>query len=138
MTFDEVMEHHGVKGMRWGVRSATTLSTHSELTKARSAESADRFGVGSVSRINTRLHAGKTFQQAVRREIALNVGKGVLAVGVVVVPLVLGEFGPQAAQAIHNRAETNRGRASIPAIGMKKPLKFAKSRGGVHKTTTMK
>lgn len=128
--------HSGVKGMKWGVRKAQPMN--SKYTKGRVAQDERTFGKGGVRRINKRLNAGKTYKQAVRREFTLSAGKGVLAVGFAITPIVLQEFGPVIAKSISDRAETNRGRNAVKGLSMKeKPIKAKKNRKGVYKVTDL-
>lgn len=133
-----IIEHHGVKGMKWGVRKGDAGSAHQNFSTAQQQGAIDRFGEPGARRINNRLHEGMTLQQATRREHILQAGKTAVAVGAVIVPILIHEFGGEIASKIHQKAETNRGRDAIPAIEKKPAPKVVKpNRKGVHKITNL-
>ena len=104
MTFvvaGDALEHHGVKGQRWGVRKKTS---------------------------NTK----RTPEE--RRRLYKNLA----ATGAVILTALLLEHGPTTMSKISEKAEKNRRTADIPALASKAAdLRYAKSRGGVYKITTL-
>lgn len=75
---------------------------------------------------------------AAKKQQRRNTYKALAAVGATIALGLLADHGPQLASKIHEKAEFNRGRDSIPAIMDKAAdLKYSKSRGGVYKITTL-
>lgn len=106
--FKDTLAHFGVKGMRWGQRKATSSVKTSHGSDAE------------------------------RKQQRRNTYKTLVIVGATIAFGLLADHGPQLASKIHEKAETNRGRAAIPALMSKAAdLKYSKKRGGVYKVTTL-
>ena len=99
--------HSGVKGMHWGVKKKTSTPA-SPTHKAYSAEHQTKdkkfYGDKGVARINERMHAGQTHQQAAERELGRRIVKGVLLVVAAKVVLGAGANGAHAATRDSGRA----------------------------------
>lgn len=102
------LEHHGVKGMRWGVHKDTNASTGGSTNKAE--------------------------KKAARHQLY----KHLAVVGSIIALGVLSEKGPEIMTSISKKAEFNRGRDAIPALmDHAQDLKYSKQRGGVYNITSL-
>lgn len=137
------LSHHGVKGMRWGVRKQHDDSPNPGYSAKRRAEDQQLFGKGGVKRINRRLNEGMKLSKAQQREGWRSLGKGAIAIGSFQAARILLANKDVIAQSIAIKAETERGRsAAAQAMGLPRkpthgPTYAKKSRGGVHKITTL-
>lgn len=135
----EDLEHHGIKGMHWGIRKE---ETHGRYSPAMQKDDKATWGSGGVRRINKRMNEGKSHKDAVKSEYRLFLAKSAIGFGVVGLGLVLEAHGPTLARTISERAETNRGRAAMAAtLGLgaaESNQLFKKSRKGVYNITTLK
>jgi hypothetical protein len=139
VTREEALAHFGVKGMKWGVRKAVDDTPNPTFTSRMRANDQKTFGKRGVRRINRRLNEGLTRDEAHQKEqdrrnwIRLGVAGSLFAAA------LLADSGGAVMTSIHNRAETNRGRAAIPAIASTEfKIPFAKQRSGVYNITTLK
>lgn len=86
------LQHYGVKGMKWGVRRAEKRAAkkardepNSTYSSSQRSADQDTYGKRGVKRINRRMNAGKTRNQAQTAELGREVAIGLLAT---VVPYV--------------------------------------------------
>jgi hypothetical protein len=154
VTVDDILAHHGTKGMKWGTRKSTPSGAapmHAQYTKGRLARDKNMFGDKGVSRINSRLHEGVDYKQAKNREIRRSQVKATIQAGAVVTAYVLASFGPEivggtqgarnaVGSMIANRAETKRGErfaADHFGLGQNQDINAKKNRKGVYNVTSM-
>jgi hypothetical protein len=133
------LEHHGVKGMHWGIRKE---DIHPRYSSSQQANDRATYGTGAVRRINKRMHEGKSHKEALKTEYHIFLTKAGVAAGAVVLGHVLATHGDSLAVSIGKRAETNRGRAAMAATMGLGPAEsnqlFKKNRKGVYNITTLK
>lgn len=154
MSSDELV-HYGVKGMHWGVRKSTP--TNAGYTKNQQQTDRKNHGQGGVKRINRRLNKGQTldkarknetkFRKRTRKAIVLGLAsvryREQIKMGAKVAGTILSLAAGVAVQHIAVKAETNRGRAAaanamgLPRTATSGPTFATKSRGGVHRITTI-
>lgn len=152
---EDAVKHFGVKGMHWGTHKKSQ-GDHADYSKSSQAYDRSNFrSKGAVSRINSRMHAGKTIKEARdaeykyrknrRRAVAIGVAafknrKRIIA-GAKVAAHVVGLVAGVAAVSIATKAETNRGRASAAeSMGISsKPHvpSAAKQKRGVYNITNI-
>lgn len=112
-TLDEVLEHHGIKGMKWGQRRPTSmLRTGKVVPPPKPVPKSEK---GS------------------RKDLA----KSLVAVGATIAAGLLLEHGDKILSSIERKTAP---RSSTPGLSSTPAqTKFAKkTRGGVHKITTLK
>lgn len=137
------ISHYGVKGMHWGVRKQHDDSPNPRYSARRQAEDQQIYGKGGVKRINRRMNKGQKLAKAQQREAWRSLGKGAIAVGAIQAARIALANKDVIAQHIAVKAETERGRsAAANAMGLPRkptngPTYSKKSRGGVHKITTL-
>ena len=139
----EELSHHGVKGMRWGVRKPKDDSPNSRYSSRRRVEDKQTFGKGGVKRINRRMNAGMKLAKAQQHEAWRNVGKAAMVVGGVQAARIALRNKDVLAQSIAVKAEVKRGQAAaanvmgLPSKPNNGPSYVKKSRGEVHKITSL-
>lgn len=131
--------HYGVKGMHWGVhKKVHDDSPHPTYTKQKQANDARQFGKGGVKRINRKLNAGKTREQAHKSEHRRNTYRGAAAIGAVFAYNAIKIYGPVAMQEIAIKAETNRGKAAAAqALKNARVKNVKKNRKGVYNISSL-
>ena len=104
---DAFLTHYGVKGMRWGIRKAQ----HPSYSDDQVGADRKRFGDRGAKRINSRLIAGKTHEQAVRSEKRRKIVKTAALVlyGGLVARNLMQRHGPRLAAHIANKRATQAG-----------------------------
>jgi hypothetical protein len=134
----DALSHFGVAGMHWGVRKADNPGYGSAMRTSDEAT----WGKSGVRRINDHMNAGKTHGEAIKSEQHRNLVKVALGVGLLALPPLIEAYGPTAMSSISNKAQTNRGRASMAnlrGLGAAESSEiFKKSRKGVYNITTLK
>lgn len=133
------LQHHGVKGMHWGVRKAEQAANPQYTTKMR-AEDRRTHGKRAVSRINRRLNEGLTREQALERERERDALQQLAVAGALFVTSVLASHGStNMSTLITERANNNRTAAAVGIAAKATQTPFVKpSRGGVYNITTKK
>lgn len=136
------LAHFGVKGMKWGQHKHVPISTlppHPTYTPRKQANDQRVFGKRGVARINAKLHDGQTRTQGQHSEANRKVAKNL---AVVVGSLLLSHAvmsAPATGQYISKLAETNRGRAAIPALmNTASKVPYSSLKKGAYNITTMK
>ena len=81
----EILEHHGIKGMRWGVRSSRTSASSPKSSAEKSAQTAHR--------------------KQVAKKVAIGVGVTVAVVGTAYVAYRLNKSGKLPISSLHNRGK---------------------------------
>ena len=74
--YPDYLMHHGVKGMKWGIRKKhyqLEYKKNKRYGKNQRKTDNDLYGDRGVSRINARMNKGQTHKQAERREMARKV-----------------------------------------------------------------
>jgi len=131
------LAHFGIKGMKWGIRSADQPLNANYTSRMRSNDR-QVHGKRAVERINTHLNEGGTRDDALRREDIRNARQRLLAAGALYATSLLVTHG---SVQVSTMAENNRTAARDAAVGIgskSTPLNYIKPRGGVHTITTMK
>ena len=136
--------HYGVKGMHWGVRKAKSeLPVHKNYTARNQRADKETFGPRGVKRINKRMHKGQSYKKALTMEYIHNTAKATIGAGAIAAATILSHNGDLISQHVAVKAQTNRGRAQAAAtMGLPRkptdgPTYAKKSRGGVHKITSL-
>lgn len=136
------LEHYGVKGMKWGHRKKS-LPMHHRYSRNKQMIDRKTFGSGGVRRINKRMHEGKTYKQALRREMVAQTAKSVAATGAISVGVFVAQNRGLTTQIISKMAETNRGRAhnaatmGLPRKPTNGPTFAKKNRSGAYKISSL-
>lgn len=136
------LEHHGVKGMHWGVKKAAPLPFHKDYSKRLIREDALLVGGKGVRKINQRLHNGEDHQSARRAELKSALKKQLAISGAALVVHILVNHGDDLASHAKSRhrdfvdlttkrAAENRDKARNPDPVEPKVVK--PNRKGVHK-----
>lgn len=147
-SLDELeLRHHGVKGMRWGVRKKVEPA-NAAYTQRMRANDKRQHGSRAVNRINRRLNEGETRNKALDRERTRNNRQALAAIGSVYALAFMADYGGVSTSSMRSfvsqKAEANRAAAknvdSVLGLASKAdPLKYVKpNRQGVHKITTLK
>jgi hypothetical protein len=139
------LAHHGVKGMKWGVRKKRVPYHKDYNRNERARDERNSTGIGTVRRINKRMHKGQDLATARKNEAKFKKRRKVVITAAVLAAkygnpqarenfkMVFGLAGSIAGAAIRQRAETKRGESFIRNS-------FAESNGlrGVPKVTKQK
>lgn len=131
------LAHFGVKGMRWGIRSADQ-PLHPNYTSRMRSNDRRAHGKRAVERINKHLNDGETRDEALRREDVRNARQRLAAAGALYAGSLLVRHGSVQVSML---AEKNRAAARDSKVGIASaaaPINFVKPRSGVHNITTMK
>lgn len=132
------LAHFGVKGMKWGVRSADQPANPNYTTRMRT-EDRRLHGKRAVTRINQHLNSGGTRDEALRREYSRDAKQYLAFVGAAAVARLLAVHGSTVLSDIAaNRAASNADDSVLKIGSAAEKLKYVKPRGGVHNITTMK
>lgn len=124
------LAHHGVKGMKWGVRRSDRAQNPGYTSGMRS-EDRRTHGRRAVNRINDRLNTGESRKQALEREEMRNNRQRLAVAGAAYAAVLLAQHGGS-----HLNADTS-GARGLSSTASK--IKYVKpNRSGVHKVTTMK
>jgi hypothetical protein len=129
-----VLVHHGVKGMKWGVRKELE-PTNPEYSRSQQNYDHNKFGKGGVRRINRHLNNGLDISSARKAELKFRSKRSAAIVGAVFVAKVLLKYGPVALQIALKSAEGKRGRVS--AANQIARLVATKQKRGAYKITTL-
>lgn len=136
------LQHHGVKGQRWGVRRKRTSLNDQPVNK--NFKQADRqhifetMGLKSVLRVNQHMNEGKTYDEAVALVTKRNNRQRLIIGGAFVAASLLLKHGPSLAESLATSSAAKRGASELPALMSKAAdLKYSKKRGGVYKITTL-
>lgn len=133
------LTHHGVKGMKWGVKRAPKNSAYSSHHQESDKK---LFGRGGVRRINKRMNKGQDHATAKRNEKSYRVKRRVALVGAYYASGTILHYGQLTKGSIAQRAQTKRGQAAA-AASMGLPYKptngptYSKKKNGAYKVTTL-
>jgi hypothetical protein len=136
------LKHHGVKGMHWGVHKATgeAIQAHSSYSAYHQRKDLSRFGKRGARRINNRLHAGASLEQARKMERRRESKQRLAIAGGLVAAHVVNKYGAVAHQQIAIKAHNNRLQAEHDEkINYNKPRSSSKDKkSGVYTVTGKK
>jgi hypothetical protein len=136
---DEFLEHHGVKGMKWGSRKEYDDTLHPDYTRSQRIKDASLVGARGVKHVNRRMNAGQNHHDALTAEVKRAAVTTAAIAGALLVSHVLQNHGHEAAEYVSGRAETNRGQTSFSnkmGIENTRRTMTPKPKRGVHKITT--
>lgn len=143
LPIDELAQH-GVKGMHWGAqRKGPEELIHPSYTPGKQRSDAQQYGAGGVKRINSRLNAGQTRQEAQHHENVRMAKKQLAIAGGVILVALLAEHGntPLNNLASHVSAKAEANRAAARALVLSSTVTkvpYVKIAKGAYKITTMK
>lgn len=126
------LTHHGVRGMRWGIRKAEQPANAGYSPQMR-VEDRRTLGKNAVSRINKHLNSGLTRDQALAKEQQRKTRQQLAVVGAVVAVNLIARHGLLTLADISAKSDVTAIGANAAKINYVKP-----NRHGVHKITTMK
>lgn len=133
------IQHYGVKGMHWGVhKKSHDDSPNADYTSRQRAIDRGQHGKRAEVRINRKLNAGKTRQQALRSEGLRDYHQALAVAGGVAAVRLLQVYGPVAMQGIAIKAESNRGKAAAAqALKNASTIKAKRNRKGVYNISSL-
>ena len=136
------LAHHGVKGMKWGVRRAEKSVPNARYSEKNRAKDKQLHGARGVKRINSRLNDGQTLKKARSREVRRNAIQAGAVVGAVYTAKAIAIVGPVLAQSVASRAETKRGQAHVSAtMGLPRQASsgpsYSKPKQGVYNISSL-
>ena len=108
--YPNYLAHHGVKGMKWGVRRAKKKQMNERYTESRQKQDERLYGKRSVKRINKRLNKGESLVSArhaevVRRDKKASAKKNAKTAAKVGASIVSTVAGIAAADIVYNDAK---------------------------------
>lgn len=127
--------HHGVKGMKWGVRKKTSSVNKNYTAKQRKQDRAF-YGSGGEKRINKRLNEGHGLRGArhyeAERKERVEKRKKTVKKGAKAVSKTMGKIGMlyMTDQIFYGGAGTKATKAAIKTIGMAAITAYTMARGG--------
>lgn len=126
-----ILAHHGVAGMKWGIRKAPTTAPRESDVR--------RYGKSGATRIARNRDKGLTVKQAQHKEVVRNRVELSAAIGAVIVGRLLVAHGSSMSDTIAAKAQANRARNSVTALtkDAAKVNYAKKSFGGAYKIHTM-
>jgi hypothetical protein len=128
----DFLAHHGVQGMKWGVRKAAPI------TPVRSAD-VKRYGSSGAKRIARNRDKGLTVKQAQKKEVNRTRLEVSAALGAIIVGQLLAAHGGSISETIAKKADANRARNSVTALSKNAAkVNYAKKNlGGAYKIHSM-